>query len=222
MRTSSGGGVKHYYHRNQQYSVTAVTDGSGTVVERYAYSAYGTPTITDASGTGRTTTAIGNRYTYTGREWDETLALYHYRARVYDSVAGRFVSRDPIGYRGSPWNVYEYVRSSPPTRVDPSGTDWLDCMADCLRSKEPPLDRARKTTTLVLGWRSIKVWSLTNVGTTNPWLGTFGSIGTQCANKVGVAPKVGRWVVRRTVVVITVAEGALSWWDIANCQWDCS
>jgi RHS repeat-associated protein len=41
---------------------------------------------------------IGNRYTYTGREYDETLALYHYRARMYDSVGGRFVSRDPIGY----------------------------------------------------------------------------------------------------------------------------
>jgi RHS repeat-associated protein len=88
---------KHYFHRNQQYSTSAITDGSAAVVERYAYSAYGAPTITDASGTTRTTTAIGNRYTYTGREWDETLALYHYRARMYDSVGGRFVSRDPIG-----------------------------------------------------------------------------------------------------------------------------
>ncbi len=71
MRASSGGSVKHYFHRNGQYSITALTDGGGGIVERYAYTAYGTPTITDASGTTRTTTAIGNRYTYTGREYDE-------------------------------------------------------------------------------------------------------------------------------------------------------
>jgi RHS repeat-associated protein len=94
----SGGSGLVYYHRNQQYSITALTDASGTIVERYAYTAYGTPTITDASGTTRTTTAVENRYSYTGREWDETLSLYHYRARMYDSLAGRFCSRDPIGY----------------------------------------------------------------------------------------------------------------------------
>lgn len=48
----------------------------------------------------RTSTAEGNRYTYTGREWDEELGLYHYRARMYDSFSGRFLGRDPIGYRG--------------------------------------------------------------------------------------------------------------------------
>jgi len=37
MRGGSGG--LRYYHRNQQYSITAVSDGGGAVVERYAYSA---------------------------------------------------------------------------------------------------------------------------------------------------------------------------------------
>lgn len=93
-----GGGGLRYLHRNQQYSITALTDGGGNITERYAYSVYGTPTITDAAGTTRTSSADNNRYTYTGREYDEALGLYHYRARMYDSVAGRFVSRDPIGY----------------------------------------------------------------------------------------------------------------------------
>lgn len=78
---------RFYFHRNQQYSLIAVTDGSGTIAERYGYTAYGTPMITDASGSGRTTTAVGNRYMYTGRKWDETLSLYHYRARMYDSMS---------------------------------------------------------------------------------------------------------------------------------------
>lgn len=107
---------------NQQYSVTALTDGSGAVVERYAYSAYGSPTITDASGTTRSTTAVGNRYTYTGREYDETLALYHYRARMYDSAGGRFVSRDPIGYEDG-WLLYRayFVMLG----MDPSGNGFF-------------------------------------------------------------------------------------------------
>ena len=89
--------------RNQQYSVTALTDGSGTVVERYAYAAYGQPVFLDGSGTTLTSSAENNRYTYTGREWDEELHLYHYRARMYDAVAGRFLlqrsdwaSRKPV------------------------------------------------------------------------------------------------------------------------------
>jgi hypothetical protein len=36
---------------NQQYSVTAVTTSTGSIAERYAYSAYGQPTILDASTT---------------------------------------------------------------------------------------------------------------------------------------------------------------------------
>ncbi|MFN9770316.1 MAG: hypothetical protein ACK56J_14715, partial [Planctomycetota bacterium] len=30
-----------YYHRNQQYSIVALSDAAGTLVERYAYTAYG-------------------------------------------------------------------------------------------------------------------------------------------------------------------------------------
>ncbi len=111
------------YHRNQQYSITAMTDGSGAVTERYAYSAYGTPTITNASGTARTATAIENRYTYTGREYDEGLDLYHYRARLYDSASCRFCSRDPIGFDGSRWNLFEFLLGNPIKYVDPSGLE---------------------------------------------------------------------------------------------------
>jgi RHS repeat-associated protein len=121
IRSTGSSGAKHYFHRNQQYSTSAITDGSAAVVERYAYSAYGTPTITDASGTTRTTTGIGNRYTYTGREWDETLALYHYRARMYDSVGGRFVARDPIIYKSGHCSLYGYVKSMPLILIDSDG-----------------------------------------------------------------------------------------------------
>jgi hypothetical protein len=56
----------HEYHRNQQYSVTAITNSSAGIVERYAYQAYGEPTILDASALVLLSSAISNRYTYTG------------------------------------------------------------------------------------------------------------------------------------------------------------
>ena len=109
-----------YYHRTQQYSVTALTDLSGMVVERYAYDAYGNLSVFDRSGTARTATAEGNRYTYTGREWDDELSLYHYRARMYDPVSGRFLGRDPIGFAGG-LNGYSYVFGRPAVLIDPAG-----------------------------------------------------------------------------------------------------
>lgn len=95
------GGPIYYYHRNQQYSITAVTTSTGSIAERYAYSAYGQPTVLDASASVLTSSAVGNRYTYTytGREWDETLGLHHFRARWMSLLAGRFLGRDLIGVR---------------------------------------------------------------------------------------------------------------------------
>ena len=107
------------YDRTQQYSITALTDGAGQVVERYAYSAYGEPTILDASLNVLPDSAAGNRYLYTGREWDGELGLDHYRARMYSAESGRFVSRDPIGYEDGN-NLY--MSHMGLNRSDPSGT----------------------------------------------------------------------------------------------------
>jgi RHS repeat-associated protein len=117
----TGTGASRYYHRNQQYSITALTDFNGNVTERYAYTAYGTPTITDSAGATLTNSADNNRYLYTGREWDESLSLYHYRARMYDAISGRFCSRDPIGFEGGTRNTYEYVSGQPTFGTDPLG-----------------------------------------------------------------------------------------------------
>ena len=116
MRSDSSG--LRYYHRGQQYSITALTDSNGNVTERYAYTAYGTPAITDGTGATLTTSVDSNRYTYTGREWDETLSLYHYRARMYDAISGRFLGRDPIGY----WDDRSlYANAFGLAQVDPAG-----------------------------------------------------------------------------------------------------
>jgi RHS repeat-associated protein len=124
VRKGAGtGGTIHYFHRNQQYSITAVTTSAGAVAERYAYSAYGEPTICDASGSTLSSSAISNRYSFTGREWDLTVGLHHFRARWMSPKTGRFLGRDPIGYEGSPWNLQEFCHGWALKSVDPSGLD---------------------------------------------------------------------------------------------------
>ncbi|XZE44680.1 RHS repeat domain-containing protein [Pirellulaceae bacterium SH467] len=122
VRKAAGtSGTIYYLHRNQQFSITAVTTSSGSVAERYAYTAYGQPTILDGSGSVLSSSAINNRYTYTGREWDQTLGLYHFRARWMCGLAGRFMGRDPIGFKGSKWSIYAVFRGNAVGRIDPSG-----------------------------------------------------------------------------------------------------
>jgi RHS repeat-associated protein len=48
------------------------------------------------------------------------LSLYYYRARYYDTTAGRFLSEDPIGFKGGV-AFYPYVSNSPTNRSDPFG-----------------------------------------------------------------------------------------------------
>jgi RHS repeat-associated protein len=111
--------------------VTAITTSTGSIAERYAYTAYGLPAILDASASVLSSSAINNRYTYTGREWDATLGLHHFRARWMSPSAGRFLGRDPIGYEGSKWFLYEFLRSKSLKGIDPSG---LICQED----RKPP------------------------------------------------------------------------------------
>jgi RHS repeat-associated protein len=72
-------------------------------------------------------------FTYVGRHGvrqEGETGLYHMRARFYDSLTGRFLSRDPI------WsdliedprsvNPYQYAVQNPLSFIDPSGQLWVD------------------------------------------------------------------------------------------------
>jgi RHS repeat-associated protein len=102
-------------------STSALADVSGNVVEQLAYDSFG-----NSSGSSRT------RYGYTGRERDPETGMLYYRARFYDPQAGRFISEDPIGFRGGD-NFYQYVGNSPISFADPLG------LATCSGPPEPNL-----------------------------------------------------------------------------------
>lgn len=47
--------------------------------------------------------------------------LYYYRARYYDPMTGRFMSRDPLGLAAGDVNLYRYVGNNPVSLRDPFG-----------------------------------------------------------------------------------------------------
>jgi RHS repeat-associated protein len=72
-------------------------------------------------------------FIFTGQRFDPETGLYFYRARYYHAALGRFLGRDPIGYKGEDFNLYRYVHNDPTNALDPSGTtDYCGVMdASC-------------------------------------------------------------------------------------------
>jgi RHS repeat-associated protein len=130
-QTVAGVTTRYYPHYNHLYSVAALTNAAGQVVERYTYDAYGKQKITDASGNVmRAKSSVGWDRGFTGYVADNETGLLHARARQYSPTLGRFVGRDPIGYRGGGFGLYAgyFV----PNRLDPSGMVWQ--LSNCRRT----------------------------------------------------------------------------------------
>jgi RHS repeat-associated protein len=122
----TGGPEDYYYLHDDMHNVMALTDATGTVVERYQYDDYGQPTYTDGSFAplGSAASAYDNPYLFTGRRFDNETGWYYYRTRYLDPFTGRFTTRDTIGIWGDPNNIgnaYAYVGNNPWTWLDPYG-----------------------------------------------------------------------------------------------------
>ena len=112
----------HWYFLNQDHegSVTHLTDASGNVIERYRYDAFGAPTIYAPNWTVRNTSSFNNRFLFTGREYLGAW-IYEYRARVYHSGLGRFMSEDPKLFDAGDYNLFRYCHNDPIDFTDPMG-----------------------------------------------------------------------------------------------------
>jgi RHS repeat-associated protein len=112
-----------FYHADGLGSITEVTNQSGTVVQRYAYSSFG-------KIESQLDPNFVQPYAYAGRELDAETGLYYYRARSYDPAVGRFLETDPIGIAGG-LNLYTYSSNDPTNQLDPFGlTSTLDVAAN--------------------------------------------------------------------------------------------
>jgi RHS repeat-associated protein len=91
-----------------------VVQTNGTILDTVTYNAYGI-ILTESAP------ANGDRFKYTGREWDGEIGLQFNRARYYDPLSGRWINQDPAKFTAGDWNLYRYVHNVPTSRVDASG-----------------------------------------------------------------------------------------------------
>jgi len=112
--TTSGGGGTRWLLADHLGTIRDIVDNAGAVLNHILYDSFG-------NILSQTDPLIATRYAFTGREFDAETGLHYYRARYYDGAIGRFVSEDPIGFRGGDFNWFRYVYNSPMWSVDPTG-----------------------------------------------------------------------------------------------------
>jgi RHS repeat-associated protein len=107
------GGANFFYQPDGLGSITEITNQSGTPIQRYTYSSFGKIESQQDSN-------FVQPYTFTSREFDAEIDLYHLRNRKYDSGIGRFTTEDQLGFDGG-INFYVYVGNNGINYVDPFG-----------------------------------------------------------------------------------------------------
>ncbi len=124
MRTCDGGQTNLYiYLTDHVGTVHALVDAAtGDIVESYTYDAFGVVSAFDGAGNPISASQVGNSYLFHGRRYDWDTGLYHFRARWYDPVTGRWLSNDPIGIAGG-LNQYVAFGNNPVIYVDPWGEE---------------------------------------------------------------------------------------------------
>jgi RHS repeat-associated protein len=113
------GGPVARWHTDHRGSVTLVTSGGGTVLQRIAYDPFGR-ILSIAAGDRP-------RATYDGYDLVEEFGIYLSPARPYDPVLGRYLVPDTVApdlWHPAGLNRYAYAANDPVTLRDPAGRAW--------------------------------------------------------------------------------------------------
>ena len=104
-----------FFHSDKTGNILFITDSTGKVAASYTYDPFGLVS-------GRSEVAVASDFTYGGAfgVMDEGGGLYFMVNRYYDSLAGRFLQKDPVGTAGG-LNLYCYSNNNPVTAIDPDG-----------------------------------------------------------------------------------------------------
>src|SRR2546430_1737235 len=97
-------------------NVRLLTDATGTVTDTYDFDTWGNAV--------NTTGTTPNVYLYRGEQYDADLGLYYLRARYFNPLTGRFLTRDPdSGRPQDPATLHKclYASADPVNELDPSG-----------------------------------------------------------------------------------------------------
>ena len=111
-----------YSLQDPNWNVIALAATNGTIQERYAYTAYGTPKYLTPTWGARGSSNYDWEILYAGYRFDGETEMYQVRNRVLRPGLG-WVQRDPIGILED-MASYRYVRNNPVEFLDPLGL-WL-------------------------------------------------------------------------------------------------
>jgi RHS repeat-associated protein len=103
-----------WYLTDHLGSVRDLLNASGAIIDHLEYDPFGNVTT-------ETVPSAGDRYKFTGREYDTETGLQLNGARYYDARTGRWTSQDPMGFDAGDSNLYRYVKNGPTDGMDPSG-----------------------------------------------------------------------------------------------------
>ena len=118
---ATSGNAVRYFHYDRVGSTLALTSGAGAVTDAYAYSPYGV-LLGHTGISPQPFTFIGEF----GVRGESAANLYHMRARYYDSLTARFLSRDPLWPKledNGSLDPYQYAAENPLTYIDPIGLE---------------------------------------------------------------------------------------------------
>ena len=104
-----------YFHPDHLGSPETISDSNGAAYQQH-FDPFGAPL--EASNPELT------RVGFTGHDHDRDLGLIDMKGRVYDPLAGRFLTADPVmqaPYWSQGLNRYRYVFNNPLNNTDPSG-----------------------------------------------------------------------------------------------------
>ena len=122
--------------QDNNFNVLAITDDTGTVVERYKYTAFGVATVMDASYTVLGSSAYAWVHLHQGLRLEEASGLYDNRFRWYSAELGQFVSNDPIGFDAGDVNIRRYQSSNAVQSTDAFGLTEKDAVSNLANSKD--------------------------------------------------------------------------------------
>lgn len=114
----SGNQVNHFYYVKDHLGTNRmVIQDNGTLVNAADHYPYGKR----MPGRFYVSDNEGNRYQFTGHEFDGETGYEYHGARYYNEELGRYMSVDPWADKYASWSTYNYVMGNPLIFTDPTG-----------------------------------------------------------------------------------------------------
>ncbi len=121
--------------QDANFNVTAITNTSGAVQEKYTETPFGATTFRNSAGSTISVSTKDWNYLHQGGQAD-IIGDLDFRNRVLSPTLGRWLSNDPIGFAAGDVNKYRYLGNRPLAGSDSSGLFWDNLIQDIENAKK--------------------------------------------------------------------------------------